>query len=124
MTQIANCWNECDPLKRVILGRPEGTNFPAAEPTFEYKNKISLSVTPRQGTSWISMNTFSIDPKTVCVQAGETAYCEQLDKLGFEVIQIPYEKVVPFGGGLHCTTLDIYREGTLEDYFPEQIEGY
>ena len=98
--------------------------IPAAEPTFEYKNKISLSVTPRQGTSWISMNTFSIDPKTVCVQAGETAYCEQLDKLGFEVIQIPYEKVVPFGGGLHCTTLDIYREGTLEDYFPKQIEGY
>ena len=25
---------------------------------------------------------------------------EQLDKLGFEVIPIPYEKVIPFGGAL------------------------
>jgi glycine amidinotransferase len=35
--------------------------------------------------------------------------CEQLDKLGFEVIPIPYDNVVPFGGILHCTTLDIPR---------------
>jgi len=27
--------------------------------------------------------------------------CEQLDKLGFEVIPIPYDNVVPFGGILH-----------------------
>jgi len=58
------------------------------------------------------------------VQGGAPAYYEQLDKLGFEVIPIPYDRVTPFGGLLHCTTLDIYREGTLEDYFPKQIEGY
>jgi len=84
MPKIVNSWNEWDPLKRVIVGRPEGTNVPAPEP----------------------------------------AHCEQLDKLGFEVIPIPYEKVAPFGGCLHCTTLDIYREGKLEDYFPHQIDGY
>ncbi len=95
----------------------------AAEPVYVHEDKISL-VSPPRGKSWISMNTFSIDPKTVCVEAHETAYCEQLDKLGFEVIPIPYEKVIPFGGALHCTTLDIYREGKLEDYFPNQIEGY
>jgi glycine amidinotransferase len=49
---------------------------------------------------------------------------EQLDKLGLEVVPIPYEHVIPFGGALHCTTLDVYREGTCEDYFPKQIEGY
>jgi len=49
---------------------------------------------------------------------------EQLDKLGIEVVPIPYEAVIPFGGALHCTTLDINREGTLEDYFPKQIPGY
>jgi hypothetical protein len=37
---------------------------------------------------------------------------------------IPYEHVIPFSGALHCTTLDVYREGTCEDYFPKQIEGY
>jgi len=70
------------------------------------------------------MNTFSIDTRTVFVQAGEKAYGEQLDKLGFNVIPIPYEKVNAFGGGLHCTTLDIYREGRMEDYFPKQLPGY
>ena len=77
-----------------------------------------------EGTSWISMNTFSIDPKTVCVEAHETAYIEQLNKLGMEVVAIPYEHVIPFGGALHCTTLDVYREGGLEDYFPNQVPGY
>jgi glycine amidinotransferase len=97
--------------------------IPAARPTRVHKNKVYLTGL-YEGKSWISMNTFSIDPKTVCVEAGETAYCEQLDKLGFEVVPIPYEKVIPFGGALHCTTLDVYREGGCEDYFPKQIEGY
>jgi glycine amidinotransferase len=97
--------------------------IPAARPTRVHKNKVYLTGL-YEGKSWISMNTFSIDPKTVCVEAGETAYCEQLDKLGFEVVPIPYEKVIPFGGALHCTTLDVDREGDCEDYFPKQVEGY
>jgi glycine amidinotransferase len=97
--------------------------IPAARPVRVHKNKVFLTGL-YEGKSWISMNTFSIDPKTVCVEAGETAYCEQLDKLGFEVVPIPYEKVIPFGGALHCTTLDVYREGKCEDYFPKQVPGY
>ena len=97
--------------------------IPAARPTRVHKNKIYLTGL-YEGKSWISMNTFSIDPKTVCVEAGETAYCEQLNKLGFEVVPIPYEKVIPFGGALHCTTLDVNRDGGCEDYFPNQIAGY
>jgi len=96
---------------------------PAARPTYTHKNKCYLTGL-YESQSWISMNTFSLGPNTVCVEAHETAYCEQLDKLGIEVVPIPYEGVIPFGGALHCTTLDIYREGTLEDYFPKQIPGY
>ena len=58
------------------------------------------------------------------VEAHEKAYCDQLDKLGMEVDAIPYDKVIPFGGALHCTTLDINRVGGCEDYFPNQIPGY
>ena len=96
---------------------------PAARPTYVHQNDVYLTGL-YEGKSWISMNTLSLDPNTVFVEAHETAYCEQLDKLGFEVIPIPYEGVIPFGGSLHCTTLDVYREGTLEDYFPKQIPGY
>ena len=45
---------------------------------------------------------------------------EQLNKLGFEVVPVAYEKVYAFGGMLHCNTLDVYREGGCEDYFPNQ----
>lgn len=97
--------------------------IPAAKPMYVHKNKCYLTGL-YEGTSWISMNSFSLGPNTVCVEAHETAYIEQLDKLGFEVIPVPYEAVIPFGGALHCTTLDVYREGTCEDYFPKQIPGY
>jgi len=36
MAKIVNSWNEWDPLKRVIIGRPEGTNIPAPEPAWWY----------------------------------------------------------------------------------------
>jgi len=96
---------------------------PAAQPTYVHHNRVYLTGM-YEGTSWISMNTFSFDPKTVFVEAHETAYCEQLSKLGMEVDPIPYECVIPFGGALHCTTLDINRTGGLEDYFPNQVAGY
>jgi glycine amidinotransferase len=73
---------------------------------------------------WLSMNVLVLDPKTICVEASETAQMEQLDKLGFEVIPVPFWDVSAFGGGLHCATADVYREGTCEDYFPKQIPGY
>lgn len=73
---------------------------------------------------WLSNNTFSLDPKTICVEAGEMLFMEQLDKLGINVIPVEFLRVAPFGGGLHCSTTEIYREGKCEDYFPKQIPGY
>ncbi len=75
-------------------------------------------------TQWLSMNLFSLDAKTVCVEASETAQMEQLDRLGFEVVPVPFWDVAPFGGGLHCATLDIYREGIKEDYFPKRYKRF
>jgi glycine amidinotransferase len=97
--------------------------IPAAEPVHVYDVNCGV-VGARRSTEWISMNTFSIDPKTVCVEAHETKYMDQLDKLGFEVIPVPFADVFPFGGGLHCATVDVYREGNCEDYFPNQIDGF
>jgi glycine amidinotransferase len=116
-------WSPRTPELWELFKKNDWELIPAARPVHVHKNKVYLTGL-YEGKSWISMNTFSIDPKTVCVEAHETAYCEQLDKLGFEVVPIPYEKVIPFGGALHCTTLDVYREGKCEDYFPKQIEGY
>jgi len=69
---------------------------------------------------WLSMNVLVLDPKTICVEASEVNQMEQFDKLGFEVIPVPFRDAYAFGGALHCATADVYREGTLEDYFPKQ----
>ena len=69
---------------------------------------------------WLSMNILVLDPKTVCVEKSELYQAEQLDKLGMEVIPIDLRDAYAFGGGLHCCTADVYREGKLEDYFPKQ----
>jgi glycine amidinotransferase len=69
---------------------------------------------------WLSMNFLTLDPKTVIVEETEVYQNEQLDKLGFEVIPIPFRNAYPFGGSIHCATADVYREGTCEDYFPKQ----
>lgn len=116
-------WAPRTPKLWELFKRNDWELVPAARPVHVYTSKVFVSGV-YGGTSWISMNTFSIDPKTVCVEAHETAYMDQLDRLGFDVIPIPYEKARPFGGALHCTTLDVYRESTREDYFPKQITGY
>jgi glycine amidinotransferase len=73
---------------------------------------------------WLNINLLVLDPKTVCVEASETPVMELLDKHGMEVVPVPFYEVSPFGGGLHCSTADVYREGTLEDYFPNQVDGF
>ena len=94
----------------------------AARPVYEWHDDLTMSAPANgqglRGPNWISMNTFSLDPKTMCVSDKEPGYMEQLDKLGVEVLPIAYEKVYRFGGMLHCNTLDVYREGKCEDYFP------
>ena len=69
---------------------------------------------------WLSMNVLVLDPKTVCVEASEVNQMEQLDKLGMEVVPVPFRDAYAFGGALHCATTDVYREGGCEDYFPKQ----
>jgi len=69
---------------------------------------------------WLSMNVLVLDQKTVCVEKSEIYQAEQLDKLGMEVIEVDLRDAYAFGGGLHCCTADVYREGKCEDYFPKQ----
>ena len=69
-------------------------------------------------STWLSMNVLVLDPKTVCVEKSEVYQAEQMDKLGMNVIEVELRDAYAFGGGLHCCTADVYREGACEDYFP------
>lgn len=89
--------------------------IPAAQPAHTTPPPLCYS------SVWLSMNCLVIDPKTVCVEGSEVNQLEQMDKLGKEVIPVPFRDAYPFGGGLHCSTADVYREGTCKDYFPKQV---
>jgi glycine amidinotransferase len=69
---------------------------------------------------WLAMNVLCLDPGTVCVEASEVYLADQLTMYGFEVVPVPFWDVAPFGGGLHCATVDLLREGGQEDYFPHR----
>ena len=109
---------------------------PALEPQREFfeKNDWEILEAPKSVLTkkrpmtfcsiWLNINLLVLDPKTVCVEASETPVIELLDQNGFEVIPVPFYEVSPFGGGLHCGTADVYREGTFEDYFPKPMPGF
>ncbi len=72
----------------------------------------------RDVSNWISMNILMLDEHTVVVEQAETPMMELMRSLKCEVIPCPFDRVYPFGGGFHCCTADIRREGTLQSYFP------
>jgi glycine amidinotransferase len=69
---------------------------------------------------WLSVNMLSLDQNTLCIEEKEVRLADQLSAYGFEMIPVPFRAAAPFGGGLHCATWDIEREGKLEDYFPKR----
>ena len=68
-------------------------------------------------SDWITMNILSVDEKRVIVEEQEKPLIRALEKWGFEPIPIPFRNFYPFGGSIHCATVDIRRRGKLKSYF-------
>lgn len=76
------------------------------------------SAASRDVSSWISMNILMLDEHTAVVEERERPMIELLTSLGCEVIPCAFDRVYAFGGGFHCCTTDIRRDGNLQSYFP------
>jgi glycine amidinotransferase len=72
----------------------------------------------RDVSNWISMNILMLDEHTAVVERAETPTIALLESLGCEVVPCAFDRVYAFGGGFHCCTTDVRREGTLQSYFP------
>ena len=72
----------------------------------------------RDVSNWISMNILMLEEHTVVVEQAEKPMMDLMRSLKCEVVPCPFDRVYPFGGGFHCCTADIRRDGTLESYFP------
>jgi glycine amidinotransferase len=73
-------------------------------------------------SKWLSMNLLSIDENTVVVEEGEKGLHDLLEAFNFKIIKVPYRDVFEFGGSIHCSTWDIEREDSSQDFF--NIESY
>jgi scyllo-inosamine-4-phosphate amidinotransferase 1 len=59
---------------------------------------------------WIGMNTLSISPDTVIVDAAQTEIINTLEQRHFTVIPHTLRHSRTLGGGHHCVTLDLWRQ--------------
>ena len=69
-------------------------------------------------STWLIHERAGARPKNRLRRKSEVYQAEQMDKLGMEVVEVELRDAYAFGGGLHCCTADVYREGGCEDYFP------
>jgi N-dimethylarginine dimethylaminohydrolase len=87
-------------------------------PPMENTGRLDADYLSRSiGSAWIDMNLFSINPNLVVVDRDQTALIKLLEKHGLDVVPLKLRHARMLGGGFHCVTLDIRRNGTLQRYF-------
>lgn len=67
-------------------------------------------------TPWVGMNLLMVDPATAVVDRNQTNLIRLLESKGITVVprQLRHSRVL--GGGFHCVTLDMRRDGGFESY--------
>ena len=70
--------------------------------------------------SVFDVNVLMLDESHVCVSNYNATAFEFFKKHKIEPIIVPWRHRYFWDGGLHCITLDLNREGTQEDYFPQR----
>jgi N-dimethylarginine dimethylaminohydrolase len=85
--------------------------------TFNEPEDIGYAFDWGRASVWISMNVLSIDEKTVIVEKNQKRLAELLSRRGFNVELARFRHGRTVGGGFHCCSLDVRRQGGLESYF-------
>lgn len=65
---------------------------------------------------YIGMNILSVDPNTVICDDKQIPLMKELEKWGIDCIPLRFRHAMALAGGMHCVTLDLRRNGSLEDY--------
>ncbi|MDO8310054.1 MAG: arginine deiminase family protein [Actinomycetota bacterium] len=55
-------------------------------------------------------NLITIEPRLVVMSSGAPRTREALQRHGVEVIEVPYDEVIKYGGGIRCTTMQLLRD--------------
>lgn len=65
---------------------------------------------------WLGMNLLMVNPDLAIVESAQVPLSKELRRHGIEVVMTPLRQCRTLGGGLHCVTLDLRRQGALERY--------
>ena len=66
---------------------------------------------------WIGMNLLMVSPELAIVDSAQTDLIKALERRGLSVLPHTLRHARVLGGGFHCVTLDVVRDGGLDDYF-------
>jgi hypothetical protein len=96
-------------------------------PGFEYDNSVVEIVETWLGhwTGYVEETVFDvnmliIDPKNVMVFNENDQVFDALNRYGITPHVVPFRHRYFWDGGIHCVTLDLHREGEMQDFFPER----
>lgn len=101
-------------------------------PGFEHDNDV-VDVVETWLSHWVGyveetvfdVNMLIIDPKNVMVFNHNDRVAEALQRYGITPHVVPFRHRYFWDGGIHCVTLDLDRDGEMQDYFPARpaIQG-
>jgi len=67
-------------------------------------------------SQWVAMNLLGLAPDLVAVERSQVRLMRVLERHGIQSLPIRLRHTRTLGGGPHCVTLDLVRDGVLEDY--------
>lgn len=79
-------------------------------------NTVPCDPTLGPASKWIALNCLSLSPNLVAVEASQTNLMRELERRGLDCLPVRLRHMRTMSGGPHCVTLDMVRDGTLEDY--------
>jgi len=117
-------WNKISGFFELKMENFEHWWFPGAEKNPEFSNFVNTWLDKWVGyveESVFDVNVLVLDEYHVCVNnMNNTQLLEFLKKHKMEPVHVPWRHRYFWDGGLHCITLDLYREGVQQDYFPDR----
>ena len=96
-------------------------------PGFEYDQDV-VNVVETWLSHWtgyveetvFDVNMLIVDPKNIIVNNYNKLVFDALERYGITAHVVPFRHRYFWDGGLHCVTLDLHREGVMQDYFPNK----
>lgn len=122
----------------IQLGQPEFSHhlFPVPGPGFNGKwflpdvetNRTFNEHIIKHAQDWVGiytetyfeLNCLVVNENTVIMLSRNEPLAEKLQSLDIDVIWVPFRTRSFWDGGVHCLTVDIRRQSTMIDYFPER----